>query len=104
MSVPERRAMVERPGETFVGSPAMCAARSLSRSGVYRPGPVTDADDLAMMSADRRIASEVAVLRLASNQCSNSTTAGHGINSQARAKADAAIMGIEALVPRPFGT
>jgi hypothetical protein len=28
MSVPERRAMVERPGENYVGSPAMCAAES----------------------------------------------------------------------------
>ena len=28
MSVPERRAMVERVSERFVGSPAMCAAES----------------------------------------------------------------------------
>src|SRR5258705_10623209 len=48
MSVPERRAMVERPGETL-SVRRQCALLNLARSGVYRPGPVTGADDLAMM-------------------------------------------------------
>jgi|SRR5580704_3665851 hypothetical protein len=48
MSVPERRAMVERPGENL-SVRRQCALLNLSRSGVYRPEPVTDADDLAMM-------------------------------------------------------
>src|SRR5258707_3089932 len=48
MSVPERRAMVERPGETL-SVRRQCALLNLARSGVYRPGPATCADDLALM-------------------------------------------------------
>jgi putative transposase len=48
MSVPERRAMVERPGETL-SVRRQCELLNLARSGVYRPGPVTGADDLALM-------------------------------------------------------
>ena len=48
MSVPERRAMVERPGESL-SVRRQCALLNLARSGVYRPAPVTGADDLAMM-------------------------------------------------------
>jgi putative transposase len=48
MSVPERRAMVERPGEDL-SVRRQCALLNLARSGVYRPGPATCADDLAMM-------------------------------------------------------
>ena len=42
MSVPERRAMVERPGETL-SVRRQCALLNLARSGVYRPGPATGA-------------------------------------------------------------
>src|SRR5260370_7319530 len=48
MSVPERRAMVERPGENL-SVRRQCALLNLARSGVYRAGPVTGADDLALM-------------------------------------------------------
>ena len=48
MSVPERRAMVERPGESL-SVRRQCALLNLARSGVYRPAPVTGADDLALM-------------------------------------------------------
>src|SRR5258705_9555403 len=48
MRVPERRAMVERPGENL-SVRRQCALLNLARSGVYRPGPVTGADDLALM-------------------------------------------------------
>src|SRR5258708_15293318 len=48
MSVPERREMVERPGENL-SVRRKCARVNLARSGVYRPGPVTGADDLALM-------------------------------------------------------
>ena len=89
MSVPERRAMVERPGK-FVGSPAMCAAESgafgrLSRRAGHRRRRS------GLDAADRRIASEVAVKL---NQ------AGHGINRK-RVQRLMRVMGIEALVPRP---
>src|SRR5712671_732715 len=98
MSVPERRAMVERPGENL-SVRRQCALLNLARSGVYRPGPVTGADDLAMM---RRIdevhlkwpfyGSRRMVFEL--NQ------AGHGINRK-RVQRLMRVMGIEALVPRP---
>src|SRR4051794_41955587 len=48
MSVPERRAMVERPGESL-SVRRQCALLNLARSGVYRRGPVTGAGDLALM-------------------------------------------------------
>jgi len=61
MSVPERQGDGRAARREFVGSPAMCAAEIWRVSGVYRRGPVTGADDLALDAADRRIASEVAV-------------------------------------------
>ena len=98
MSIPERRAMVERPGETL-SVRRQCTLLNLSRSGVYRPGQVTSADDLAMMRlidelhlkwpfyGSRRIVFEL-------NQ------AGHGINRK-RVQRLMRVMGIAALVPRP---
>src|SRR5882762_5261945 len=98
MSVPERRAMVERPGENL-SVRQQCALLNLARSGVYRPGPVTGADDLALK---RRIddlhlkwpfyGSRRMVFEL--NQ------AGHGVNRK-RVQRLMRVMGIEALVPRP---
>ena len=40
--------MVKRPGETL-SIRRQCALLNLARSGVYRPEPVTGADDLALM-------------------------------------------------------
>src|SRR6267378_1930809 len=98
MSIPERRAMVERPAENL-SVRRQCALLNLARSGVYRPGPVTGADDLALM---RRIdelhlkwpfyGSRRMVFEL--NQ------AGHGVNRK-RVQRLMRVMGIEALVPRP---
>lgn len=98
MSIPERRAMVERPSENL-SVRRQCALLNLARSGVYRPIPATCADDLAMM---RRIdelhlkwpfyGSRRMVFEL--NQ------AGHGINRK-RVQRLMRMMGIEALVPRP---
>jgi putative transposase len=90
--------MVERPGENL-SVRRQCALLNLARSGVYRAGPVTGADDLALM---RRIdelhlkwpfyGSRRMVFEL--NQ------AGHGINRK-RVQRLMRVMGIEALVPRP---
>ena len=98
MSVPERRAMVERPGENL-SVRRQCALLNLARSGVYRSGPATSTDDLALM---RRIdelhlkwpfyGSRRMVFEL--NQ------AGHGLNRK-RVQRLMRVMGIEALVPRP---
>src|SRR3954470_4122935 len=98
MSVPERRAMVERPGESL-SVRRQCALLNLARSGVYRRGPVTGAGDLGLMRqidelhlrrpfyGSRRMVFEL-------NQ------AGHGINRK-RVQRLMRVMGIEALVPRP---
>ena len=48
MSAPDRRAMVERPGKDL-SERRQCALLSVARSGVYRPKPVAEADDLAVM-------------------------------------------------------
>ena len=48
MSAPDRRAMVERPGEDL-SVRRQCALLSVARSGVYRPKPIAGADDLAVM-------------------------------------------------------
>jgi putative transposase len=99
MSVPERRAMVERPGENL-SVRRQCALLNLARSGVYRCcRPATSTDDLALM---RRIdelhlkwpfyGSRRMVFEL--NQ------AGPGINRK-RVQRLMRVMGIEALVPRP---
>jgi putative transposase len=40
--------MVERPGEDL-SVRRQCTLLNLARSGVYRPEPVTSADDLAVM-------------------------------------------------------
>jgi putative transposase len=97
MSVSERGAMVERPSESL-SVRRQCALLNLTRSGVYRPGPVTGADDLALMwridelhmkwpfYGSRRMVFEL-------NQ------AGHGINRK-RVQRLMRMMGIEALVPR----
>ena len=48
MSAPDRRAMVERPGEGL-SVRRQCELLNVARSGVYRPKPVAEADDLALM-------------------------------------------------------
>ena len=48
MSVPERRAMAERPRRDL-SVRRQCALLNLARSGLYRPKPVVGADDLALM-------------------------------------------------------
>src|ERR1700685_1274510 len=48
MSAPDRRAMVERPGEG-VSVRRQCELLNVARSGVYRPKPVAEAADLALM-------------------------------------------------------
>src|SRR5258708_27159705 len=101
MSVPERRAMVARPGESL-SVRRQCALLNLARSGVYRRGPVTGANDLALM---RRIdelhlkwpfyGSRRMVFEL--------KQAGRGLNPQRGEKLKWAV-GDQALVPRPRTT
>ncbi len=98
MSVPERRAMVERPCENL-SVRRQCELLNLARSGVYRPGPETGADDLALM---RRI-DELHLKRPfygSRRMVFELNQAGHGINRK-RVQRLMRVMGIEALVPRP---
>ena len=98
MSISERRAMVERPGENL-SVRRQCELLHLARSGVYRPEPVTSADDLALM---RRIdelhlkwpfyGSRRMVFALNQEGC--------GVNRK-RVQRLMRVMGTEALVPRP---
>jgi len=48
MSAPDRRAMVERPGEG-VSVRRQCELLNVARSRVYRPKPGAEADDLGVM-------------------------------------------------------
>ena len=50
MSAPDRRAMVEQPGKDL-SVRRQCALVGVARSGVYRPKPVAEADDLAVIAA-----------------------------------------------------
>ena len=50
MSAADRRALVERPG-VDLSVRRQCALLNLARSGVYRPKPVIEAADLALMRA-----------------------------------------------------
>jgi putative transposase len=48
MSAPARRAKVERPSKNL-SVRRQCKLLNVARSGVYRPKPVAEADDLALM-------------------------------------------------------
>ena len=98
MSVPARRAMVERPGVN-VSVRRQCALQKLARSGVYRPSRAPGANDLALMRridelhldlpfyGSRRMTFEL-------------NKEGHKLNRK-RVQRLMRLMGIEALVPRP---
>src|SRR4051794_41927386 len=98
MSVPERRAMVERPGESL-SVRRQCALLNLARSGVFRRGPVTGAGDLALM---RRIDE----LHLkwpfygSRGKGFELKQAGHGINPK-RGEKVMRVVGVEGLGSRP---
>src|ERR1700694_4038016 len=110
MSVPERRAMVERPGENL-SVRRQCALLNLARSGVYRPGAVSGADDVALIGRVTG-ADDLALMRRSDElhlkwpfygsrrMVFELNQAGHGINRK-RVQRLMRVMGIEALVPRP---
>ena len=66
MSAADRRALVERPG-VDLSVRRQCALLNLARSGVYRPKPVIEAGDLALMRRIDELHLELAVLRLATD-------------------------------------
>ena len=98
MSAPDRRAMVERPGEDL-SVRRQCTLLNLARSGVYRPKPVTDADDLALMRRIDELHLELPFYG-SRRMIFELNKASHGINRK-RVQRLMRVMGIEALVPRP---
>src|ERR1700682_3407061 len=98
MSVSERRAMVERPGGNL-SVRRQCALLNLARSGVYRPKPVTGADDLALM---RRIDELHLELPISGSRrmMFELNKEGRGVNRK-RVQRLMRVMGIGALGPRP---
>ena len=98
MSAPERRAKVERVGSDL-SVRRQCALLNVARSGVYRPRPEPDAEDLVLM---RRI--DELYLGKPFYGSRRMTFAlneeGRGVNRK-RVQRLMRLMGLEALVPRP---
>ena len=98
MSAPDRRAMIERPGEDL-SVRRQCALLNLARSGVYRPEPVTTADDLALMRRIDELHLELPFYG-SRRMMFELNKEGRGVNRK-RVQRLMRVMGIEALVPRP---
>ena len=98
MSAPARRAKVERPGEG-VSVRRQCELLNVARSGVYRPKPEAEADDLALMRRIDELHLELPFYgsRRMTFQLNEE---GRGVNRK-RVQRLMRVMGIEALVPRP---
>ena len=98
MSLPERRAMVERPADDL-SVRRQCALLNLARSGVYRPRPVVEADDLALMRRIDELHLELPFYG-SRRMMFELNKEGRGVNRK-RVQRLMRVMGIEALVPRP---
>ena len=98
MSAPNRRAMVERPGNDL-SVRRQCVLLSLTRSGVYRSKPVAGADDLAVMRRIDELHLELPFYG-SRRMTFELNKEGRGVNRK-RVRRLMRVMGIEALVPRP---
>jgi len=98
MSAPDRRAMVERPG-VDLSVRRQCTLLNLARSGVYRPKPVIDADDLAVMRRIDELHLELPFYG-SRRMTFELNKESRGVNRK-RVQRLMRVMGIEALVPRP---
>jgi putative transposase len=98
MSAPDRRAMIERPGAAL-SVRRQCALLNLARSGVYRPKPVTTADDLTLMRRIDELHLELPFYG-SRRMMFELNKEGRGVNRK-RVQRLMRVMGIEALVPRP---
>jgi putative transposase len=98
MSAPDRRAMIERPGEAL-SVRRQCVLLNLARSGVYRPKPATTADDLTLMRRIDELHLELPFYG-SRRMMFELNTEGRGVNRK-RVQRLMRVMGIEALVPRP---
>ena len=98
MSAPDRRAMVERPGKDL-SVRRQCALVGVARSGVYRPEPLAEADDLAVMRRIDELHLELPFYG-SRRMTFELNKEGRGVNRK-RVRRLMRVMGIEALVPRP---
>jgi putative transposase len=98
MSAPDRRAMVERPGQDL-SVRRQCVLLNLARSGVYRPEPVIGADDLALMRRIDELHLELPFYG-SRRMMFELNKEGRRVNRK-RVQRLMRVMGIEALVPRP---
>ena len=98
MSAPDRRAMVERPGKDL-SVRRQCALVGVARSGIYRPKPVAEADDLAVMRHIDELHLELPFYG-SRRMTFELNKEGRGVNRK-RVQRLMRVMGIEALVPRP---
>jgi putative transposase len=98
MSAPERRAKIERPS-VDVSVRRQCELLNLARSGVYRPKPAPDADDLALMRRIDELHLELPFYG-SRRMMFELNKEGRGVNRK-RVQRLMRVMGIEALVPRP---
>ena len=90
--------MVERAGNDL-SVRRQCALLSLTRSGVYRPKPVTRAVDLAVMRRIDELHLELPFYG-SRRMTFELNKEGRGVNRK-RVRRLMRVMGIEALVPRP---
>jgi putative transposase len=90
--------MVERPGKDL-SVRRQCTLLNLARSGVYRPNPVTGADDLALMRRIDELHFELPFYG-SRRTMFELNKEGRRVNRK-RVQRLMRVMGIEALVPRP---
>ncbi len=98
MSAPDRRAMVERSGKDL-SVRRQCELVGVARSGIYRPKPVAEADDLAVMRHIDELHLELPFYG-SRRMTFELNKEGRGVNRK-RVQRLMRVMGIEALVPRP---
>src|SRR5260370_9702082 len=90
--------MVERPGKEM-SVRRQCALVGVARSGVYRPKPVTGADDLAVMRRIDELHLELPFYG-SRRMTFELTKEGRGVNRK-RVRRLMRVVGVEALGPRP---
>src|SRR5271154_4259597 len=98
MSAPVRRAKVDRTAENL-SVRRQCELLNVARSGVYRPKPVAEADDLALMRRIDELHLELPFFgsRRMTFQLNEE---GRGVNRK-RVRRVMGLMGVEALGPPP---
>src|SRR6202158_3778335 len=98
MSAPVRRAKVDRTAENL-SVRRQCALLNVARSGVYRPHPVAEADDLALMRRIDELHLELPFF--GSRRMTFELNKDAAAVNRKRVQRLMRVMGIEALVPRP---